>query len=210
MVKEDNTQQKILDAARTVFMKKGLAGARMQEIADEAGINKALLHYYFRTKEKLYYAILEEAFQTILPLVADVFNSSETLEMKLNRLAAKYVDLLEEHRYLPLFVLNELQMNPGRISEFINLKKFVNLSNLKKQVQAEYGLENINEGMLIHAFINFLSNMIFPFIARPIIQFNLGITEELYREFLMARKVLVPRIFIETLKSMNEYAKNIK
>jgi len=210
MVKEDNTQQKILDAARSVFMKKGLAGARMQEIADEAGINKALLHYYFRTKDKLYYAIIEEAFQTILPLVSDVFNSSETLEMKLNRLASKYVDLLEEHRYLPLFVLNELQMNPGRISEFINLKKFLNIPNLKKQVQTEYGLEFINEGMLMHAFINFLSNMIFPFIARPIIQFNLGISDEIYREFLMTRKVLVPRIFISTLKSMNEYAKNIK
>ena len=210
MVKEDNTQQRILDAARTIFMKKGLSGARMQEIANEAGINKALLHYYFRTKDKLYYAILEEAFKTILPLVADVFNSAETLEMKLNRLASRYVELLEEHRYLPLFIMNELQMNPGRISEFINLKKFINLSNLKKQVQDEYGLENINEGMLIHAFINFLSNMIFPFMARPIIQLNLGISDELYHEFILARKTLIPKVFISTLKSMNEYATKIK
>ena len=70
------TEQKILDAAKQVFLVKGLAGARMQEIADEAGINKALLHYYFRSKEKLFEKILNEAFTNIIPNIITIFTSN--------------------------------------------------------------------------------------------------------------------------------------
>ena len=98
MVKEESTEQKILDAARTIFMRKGLNGARMQEIADEAGINKALLHYYFRSKDKLFYAIFKEAFNILIPYVSAVFNSDESIEIKLTRLAEKYIDILEINR----------------------------------------------------------------------------------------------------------------
>jgi TetR/AcrR family transcriptional regulator len=61
------TERKILQAAREVFQRKGLYGARMQEIADAAGINKALLHYYFRNKDKLFDAIFSDVFQNFIP-----------------------------------------------------------------------------------------------------------------------------------------------
>ncbi len=61
----ENTEQKILNAAREEFINTGLKGARMQEIADRAGVNKALLHYYFRSKEKLYEAAIREVGETL-------------------------------------------------------------------------------------------------------------------------------------------------
>jgi len=69
MVKEQNTEDRIVDAAKTVFINKGMDGARMQEIANEAGINKALLHYYFRTKNKLFEKVFSLVFGDVLHVV---------------------------------------------------------------------------------------------------------------------------------------------
>ena len=206
MVKTVNTETKILEAARKVFMKKGLSGARMQEIADEAGINKALLHYYFRSKDQLFYAIFKEAFKILIPYVADIFNSGVTLEIKLTRLAEKYIEILEHNRYLPLFVLSEIQQNPDRVSQFLNLNEFVDFNKLSRQIISEFGIDTINEKMVRHIFVNFLANMIFPFIARPLIQFNMNLSDSEFHDFLQERKILIPKIFIATIKSMNEYA----
>lgn len=82
----ENAEQKILTAARNVFIRKGFAGARMQEIADEAGINKALLHYYFRSKEKLFEVIFKESFGKLLPKGPKYFNSRVQCSKKLNAL----------------------------------------------------------------------------------------------------------------------------
>ena len=76
---EQNTEQKILDAAKEVFQKKGMTGARMQEIADKAGINKALLHYYYRTKEKLFEKAFEAAFSLFYPKVKKMLISDKTV-----------------------------------------------------------------------------------------------------------------------------------
>ena len=201
-----NTEQKIFEAARKVFLKKGLTGARMQEIADEAGINKALLHYYFRSKDKLFYAIFQDAFKTMIPFVSDLFNSDIPLEKKITRLSEKYFDNLHANRYMPLFVLNEIQQNPDKVSMLFNLHHIINIEKLTVQIKAEFGLINIDENTVRQAFINFLSNMIFPFIGRPIIQYNLKMTDEEYENFLKERKTLIPLIFISTIKQMNEYA----
>ena len=88
-IKKDNTEEKILNAAQTVFIQKGMDGARMQEIADEAGINKALLHYYFRTKQKLFEAIFKKVFSQIFPNLMDMVHSELPIEEKLGDFSGK-------------------------------------------------------------------------------------------------------------------------
>lgn len=206
MVKILDTEKKILAAAKQVFMKKGLYGARMQEIADEAGINKALLHYYFRTKDRLFYAIFQEAFDILIPYVSEIFNLESSLELKLSRFSDKYIEVLEANRYLPLFVLGEIQQNPERVSQVLNVHEFVDIKKLTLQIKQEFGVETINEKIVLHIFISFLANLIFPFIARPVIAFNMKMTDADFHNFLQERKKVVPSIFIATVKSMNEYA----
>ena len=75
IIQEADTEQLILEAAKKVFFNKGFDGARMQEIADVAGINKALLHYYFRSKDKLFEAIFFDAFQQFIPRVVENMNA---------------------------------------------------------------------------------------------------------------------------------------
>jgi TetR/AcrR family transcriptional regulator len=201
-----NTEQKIFEAARKVFIKKGLNGARMQEIADEAGINKALLHYYFRSKDQLFYAIFQEAFKTMIPFVSELFNSDISFEKKIFRLSEKYYDILNSNRHIPLFVLNEIQQHPEKASKLLDLHQIVDMVKLTAQIKIEFGLMSIDENFVRQSFINFLSNMIFPFVGRPIIQFNMKMTDVEYEYFLKERITLIPAIFISTLKQMNEYA----
>ncbi len=103
MVKETNTERTILQAARKVFVTKGMHGARMQEIADEAGINKALLHYYFRNKSKLFEAIFQQAFQEIAPKFGQVIRSKTSLEEKIRSFVAYYHDLTQRESLYPAF-----------------------------------------------------------------------------------------------------------
>lgn len=78
-MQNSSTEEKILNAAIRVFQKKGMAGSRMQEIADEANINKAMLHYYFRNKQRLFEAVFAQAFSKLAPQLNLIFNSEENV-----------------------------------------------------------------------------------------------------------------------------------
>src|SRR5690554_2501428 len=113
--KKDTTEEKILAAAQSVFIRKGMDGTRMQEIADEAGINKALLHYYFRSKQKVFEAIFDKAFSQILPDLINMTDPGKTFIEKLNTFIDNYFDLLLKNPFLPGFILKEI----NRDSELI-------------------------------------------------------------------------------------------
>ena len=117
----DSTEGKILDAAKKVFTKKGMYGARMQEIADEAGINKALLHYYFRSKDKLFDAIFHEAFHDFVPRAFKSFKSEMPFEDKLSLFVSNYIDIIIENPYLPLFIINEINQKPERLGQLMQV-----------------------------------------------------------------------------------------
>ena len=89
-----------------------MAGARMQDIADEAGINKAMLHYYFRSKEKLFEKIFTELSQHFFPRLVKIFESDESLFRKIELFVAEYIDQMRRTPYLPIFVLNEVNRQP--------------------------------------------------------------------------------------------------
>ena len=112
--KKDDTgaEQKILAAARKVFTSKGMAGARMQDIADEAGINKAMLHYYFRDKDKLFETIFMDEAERFFPKINAIFQSDDPLFGKIQKFVNEYIDEIQENPYLPWFVLNEINRDP--------------------------------------------------------------------------------------------------
>ena len=116
---EMNTEQKILDAAKEVFQQKGMTGARMQEIADKAGINKALLHYYYRTKDKLFEKVFELAFSLFIPKVKEMMISDKPVFEKIEFFVENYLNLLQKHPYIPGFVISELNRNPEILVKII-------------------------------------------------------------------------------------------
>jgi AcrR family transcriptional regulator len=94
MVKENTSKKKILPSAKKVFLEKGTTGARMQDIADEAGINKAILHYYFRNKEKLFDVIFKQSSALFFPKISGIIQSEISLFEKIEKFCTAYIDML--------------------------------------------------------------------------------------------------------------------
>src|SRR5437667_3073409 len=117
--RDRSTEQKILDAAHVVFVRRGSAGARMQEIAAEAGVNQALLHYYFRTKEHLAKAAFERAAMQLMPAVIRIIASDGELEDKVTRIVDLYLDQLTRAPYLPGYIISEVTHHPERVRQLI-------------------------------------------------------------------------------------------
>src|SRR3954463_4786847 len=116
---DGDTETKILDAAHAVFIRSGTAGARMQEIADEAGVNKALLHYYFRSKERLAGAVFERVARGLFARLGMIATANVDLETKVRRIIAAYLDEFTATPYAPGYVICEMNQNPDRAAQLL-------------------------------------------------------------------------------------------
>lgn len=168
--KKDNTEERILAAATNVFVNKGMDGARMQEIADEAGINKALLHYYFRTKERLFEAIFTQIIEFAFPKLTQVLLSDIPMVTKIEEVVDAYMALLIKHPFIPGFLIKEMNRDPSGLFKLV-VKFGLNPQNIVDKIQ-----EAMDRGEIIkmdprHLAVNIISMCIFPFAARPILSF---------------------------------------
>ena len=191
--KEPGTERKILEAAGRVFMLKGKDGASMQDIADEAGINRTLVHYYFRSKDKLFDSIFNNLLGKVLPVVASMFMQDVPILQKFEFFTERYTDMLKEMPFLPLFVFQEISLNPDRLVGLIKeggLDTSVTIPEMSKKLE-EQGIENMDPR---HLIANLLGMVIFPFVARPMFQ-KIGFNDdpEAYDRFLEERKKEIPR-----------------
>jgi TetR/AcrR family transcriptional regulator len=185
--KELLTEEKIAEAAREVFIEKGMDGARMQEIADKAGINKSLLHYYFRTKEKLFAFIFSKLIHRIGEKLGSLMEEGVSIENKVTGFVDLYIDILLKNPFLPNFILNEVTRNPEAIFEAfaaakIDPQKF--FAPLENQLKTEGYFIDPRDFV-----INTLSMVIFPIAARPILErivFNGD--KKAYKEYIVSRK----------------------
>jgi TetR/AcrR family transcriptional regulator len=193
------TEKLILDAAKKVFLKKGLDGARMQEIADEAGINKALLHYYFRSKDKLFDAVFFDAFHQFIPKVMESFASDNKMEDKITLLVETYITMLQNNPHLPIFILNELHRDPEKL---VHMMKQLGIRPdlLALALQKEISSGNMVPIKAEQLIINIIGMCVFPFIGRPLLKgFMFDNDDEKYNQFLEERKKEVPAFVIRSL-----------
>jgi len=167
--KEKNTEELILDAAKIVFVKKGFAAASMQEIADEAGINKALLHYYFRSKDKLFQTAFAKIFEKFIPKAMTIFTSDMPLNEKINYFVSEYIDLLLENPLIPIFILQEINRNPDTLAELLH-STGINPAFILNMISRQFDGEIYLKCESRHFFINMLGLCIFPVAARPLLQ----------------------------------------
>lgn len=202
---EINTEQKILDAAKDVFQQKGMTGARMQEIADKAGINKALLHYYYRTKEKLFEKVFNMAFSIFIPKMQEIMLSEKPVFEKIEFFIDNYMDLLTKYPYIPGFIINELNRNPQILVSIFEKNIHIKENNLFEmfdaQIQAEVKIGIIKPIDTKNLMTNIIGLVVFPIVARPIIQ---GIMfdndKKQYDIFLKQRKNFVKEFIINSIK----------
>ena len=195
-----NTRESILLAARDVFMKKGYAGARMQEIADEAGINKALLHYYYKNKETLFEMILFEALKTIQSGILVVLESEMDLFEKIRFFCSRYIGFLQSNTYLVSFILHEINRDPEKLVQYFTRAGLKAPEKLMIQIEEEVQKGTIRKTDPRQLVLNILSLCIFPFVAKPIVKGVFRIQEKEYNELIERRKKEIPEWIISSLK----------
>lgn len=199
--KENTTEEQILNAATNVFQHKGMDGARMQEIADTAGINKAMLHYYYRSKQKLFEAVFKSAINLMAPKIIKIIETDEHLFDKIRNFTDKYITFISKHSFIPAFIIQELNRNPDMIKDII-ISKFENSVKEKLVAQIE---ELIDKGEIRpikpeQLLVNIVSLSIFPFIAKPLLSAVLQKDEKQYKQLINERKTHVAEFVINAIK----------
>lgn len=201
--KDLTTEQKILKAAKKVFFRDGLHGSRMETIAKEAGVTKALLHYYFRSKEKLFEVIFQKVKDEMLPRMAGLFTSDSSVFEKIELFVANYIDFVMQNPHLPLFIINEVNKNPEQFFETSKMVERIHefLPHFVQQILAEQENGNIKPIHPFHLIMNIMSLCIFPFLAKSMFQKVSGMTDEQYFETMQERKKEVAAFVISAIKA---------
>ena len=189
-----STEERIKAAARKVFHQKGFAGTRTRDIAEEAGINHAMLNYYFRSKKKLFEIVMTETMAYFFQGVGTILNDESTsLEEKIERVVANYINLLLEEPELPTFMFNEVRTNPEPFVANTPILQALEHSVLARQYAEAVAQGRITEPNLIHTVLNVISLVIFPFIAQPIFTALSRTDKEAYKTLMLERKKLIPQ-----------------
>lgn len=197
----NTTEQQIIEAARKIFMHRGLAGARMQDIADEAGINKAMLHYYYRSKDKLFDIVFTEAVEMLLSRVSAIFTADLLLEDKIQSVIGSYIGSIAENPYLPLFIMNEINQNPDRIVQrFVNTPSFPNIQGFVLLLKEEMEKGTIRRVDPVQLMISVISMCVFPFVAKPLLKAVFHIDDPAFRQFIEERKAFVSSFVLNALR----------
>jgi AcrR family transcriptional regulator len=172
---QDSAEKRILASAREEFIGRGLRGARIQAIADRVGVNKALVHYYFRTKEKLYDAVLQDTMTTVISTLQQEFpeNADDTdLRSLIRRIVTAYITTFQKNPNFPRFIIRELADGGARLPRLIDAAiltagDFPRLIHRLLVAGMEQGL--VRPTKPVHFLLNLLGMCIFTFIARPIL-----------------------------------------
>ena len=194
------TEEKIFNAARIVFQKKGYSGARMQEIADEAGINKAMLHYCFKNKQQLFEAVFMKAFSQLAPQINMIFNSEKSVFEKIELFTREYISFVIENPFLPQFIIQEMNNNPEFVMNILHHANRPNPDFFIQQIEQEVANGNLKAVNPKQLLLNIFSMTVFPFAAQVMVKGILQLSDEDFRLMMEERKTTIAQDIINSIK----------
>lgn len=196
------SEELILNSAMKVFTRRGFAAARMEEIAKEAGINRALLHYYFRDKETMFNLIFETQFKEFFSGIGSILNTNKPLFEKIKEIVTHEIDVLSRHPDLPRFIITEVALQPERLIQYgqkmgINPRQILEIFN--KQVEQE-----VSQGKIIQIegrqlLMNIMSLCVYPFAAKPIVKTMMQMDEKTFDQMMIDRRDGVYQFIIKAI-----------
>ena len=202
------TEARILDAAHRVFTRKGTAGARMQDIADEAGVNQALLHYYFRSKDRLATAVFTRVATQLMPTIAATLASDAPLTAKIEGVVHAYIDTIRERPFLPAYLISELHHHPERLLTLLEQSLPAPpatmaaglLARVQAQLDAEAAAGRMRPFTAHHLILNTIGLCVFPFLVQPLLRAGLAMDEGEFARFLDQRRRELPGFILNALR----------
>lgn len=199
MAEEQETEEQIFEAARKVFQRDGYYGARMQDIADEAGINKSMLHYYFRSKDKLFQQVYRKEMSKFMPVVLELLDSDQPLDQKIEDIIDAYYGHWKRNPKLIPFIIVEMNLNPERFRDFIKGKKHKFPTKFDKQIN-----EAVEKGEIMpiapeQLLVSIVGVTLFPFIGKTMISTLFDFDEDAYQQFMTERKEQLPTFILNAI-----------
>ncbi len=195
----DSTKEKIVQAAKQIFIRKGMDGARMQEIADEAGINKAMLHYYFHSKDQLFDEVFYGILSQLIPGLIAIFKGDEPFPDKIEAIVTEYDTYMSRNPFLPQFVFREINRDPEQLSKFMS-DQGLNFELVEVMINREVSSGHIRPITFPHLFANIIGMIVMPYIGRPLFQRKLFKNDPVkYDQFLQERKFVITQFVVQAL-----------
>lgn len=179
------TEEKILAAAEVIFLRDGYSGSRMQDIADLAGMNKALLHYYFRSKDKLFEYIFDKKISLMFPKMEELFDENASFIEVLSGFIENYIKLLMANPFLPLFVITTI--NKSDREDFLEKLPIFLKRRLMEFYQRDLALEKVRKHHPAQLIISVFGMCVFPFMAKPMLKKMSNMNDEQFQEFMEKR-----------------------
>lgn len=200
---ETSTEDRILEAARTVFVRHGTHAASLKDIAQEADVNQALLHYYFRDKKTLADTVFEEVASTFIPRMQAILAGDQTIEEKVHTFVPEYIEQMQENPYLPSYVMWELNQNPGELKSRLRamgVVPFEGIEELDQQLRRRAAAGTLRLISAEQFVVNLISLSVFPFVARPLIEAMMDLDDAAFEAFVDARTEQIPEFVLGALQ----------
>lgn len=199
-VGEVQTERLIKEKAKSLFFQKGLLNATTQEIADEAGVNRALIHYYFRSREMMLDTLLDETLLEKRERVRKVLSTDLPFKKKIAGYINALIDYGLTYPYLDNFIISETARNPGKVREFCSKDNVKSSDLIREQLEKEIKNKTLAPISAEHFMVNLSSMCNYPLLAKSVLQTIHGMTDSTYRKFLLERKQIIYRtIFNEEM-----------
>lgn len=199
-MEEIDAETKIKTAARKIFLEHGYEGAKIRQIADEAGVNLAMVNYYFRSKDQLFKSIYTDTFRDFLGRMTMMLNDETPLEVKIWKIVDRYTDFIMENPQIPMFILAEQRKNGSTFFKEFNIKGLLENSFFRKQLQEEAEKGHIRAVQPLQVIVIIMSNIVFPVMAKPIISYVGSLNHDDFQHFMESRKQIVPQMIMAYLK----------
>ncbi|GAA4413047.1 TetR/AcrR family transcriptional regulator [Nibrella viscosa] len=197
---EQDTEAKIKRAAEQVFLEYGYEGAKIRQIADAAGVNIALVNYYFRSKEQLFKSIYMENFRAFFGRIVMMLNEETPLEVKIWKIVDRYTDFILDNPLIPIFILAENRKGSDVFFKELHVREVIKSAYFTKQLQEEVSKGNIRPIKPLHLIMTIVGNIVFPILARPIVSYVGDFDSDGFRQFMEERKKIVPEMIMAYLR----------
>ncbi len=194
MIEVAHTEQLIKNTAKRVFFQKGLLKATTQQIADEAGVNRALINYYFRSRDLLFKKVLEEAVNETRDKVDSIFNSDEPFKVKISKYLDVFIDRNAEFPYIQNFIITEIMQDPEKMKEHFSQKRNHMLKHIVPPLKKEIENGTLKPVDPEHFIVNMMSMCSYPLVAKPFIQNMFSYDDKMYKKFLKERKQVIYKV----------------
>jgi AcrR family transcriptional regulator len=200
MTQDLSTELKIKEAAKRVFMAKGFDGCSTREIAKEAGMNVALVNYYFRSKGQLFQLIFRAALEDFMLSMVDVFSTNLSLESKMRIFIEREYDFLTKHPEMPGFIISEMSRAEECGGENVSwMKDKMDETGVFQDILKAQEEGHVRKMDLLSITLILVSNCHFPFLGKPFVQNALNVSDEHYEQQLVLHKQYVTEMMINYL-----------